>query len=113
MTIAALINRPCVLLRRQDTGTIDDDGMPVTTTTEVATVCELQQVQRSEPPGLDETSSTLWAVFLPAGTQLTTADAIEVEGQVFELVGEPWAVRNPRTGAESHVEATCKRVGGA
>lgn len=113
MSIATLINRPCVVIERLPSGDTDDYGNSVPDEEEVETVVELQQVQRDEPGGAGELSDTRWLGFFPAGTDLTTADAVVVDGERYELEGDPWPVRNPRTGTESHVEASLCRVAGA
>jgi hypothetical protein len=114
--IADLITTPCTLRLRSESGVEDDYGNDVPTETTVETVCELQkQIRRSseEPEGQGEISDTLWALFLPAGTDVDTSDVVEVDGEMYEMVGEPWPVRHPITGVESHVEASVRRVAGA
>ncbi len=77
-------------------------------------VCEVQQRQRNEDADQGEMSESDWLGIFPVGTELTTADAISVEGLgEFELVGAPWPARNPRTQLASHVEATLRRTAGA
>ena len=81
---------------------------------EILTVCEIQQAQRREPAGEGEVSDVLWTGFFPAGTALTTGDAVRVEGVgVLEVVGEPWSFRHPATGVAHHLEATLRRTAGA
>lgn len=116
MSVAALINRPCTVTRRADSGEADDYGNPIQGDTDVATVCELQkfaQPNREEPGTEGELSDTLWTLFLPAGTVIRTGDAVTVDGDAYEMVGDPWHVRNPTTGVESHVEATVRRTTGS
>lgn len=113
MPLEQLLNRPCTLLLRDSTGETDEYGNAKTGTTSVETVCELQQQRRDEPDDQAETSDTTWLVILPAGTEIDTGDAVQVDGHVYELVGAPWHARNPRTQAESHVEATARRTAGA
>lgn len=73
------------------------------------TSCELQQT--NETDGLDgRVQSTTWRLWLPAGVELTGWDAVRVDGELFELEGDPWPVRNPRTSVVSHVEARVRRV---
>ncbi|HTE62732.1 MAG TPA: hypothetical protein VK631_20420 [Solirubrobacteraceae bacterium] len=113
MSLAALINRACVITRRSDSGAINDYGDPVMVETTETTVCELQkQVRRAseEPDTHGELSDTLWVAFFPPGTTFATADTLTVDGQVYEAVGDPWNVRNPRTASESHIEATVRRA---
>ncbi|MES2867614.1 MAG: hypothetical protein V4703_12800 [Actinomycetota bacterium] len=113
MTLAALLNRECTLIQRIASGSTDRFGNPLRTDTPITTVCELQQTRRDEPSAAGELSITTWAVFLPAGTDINTGDVLIVEGREYEIVGDPWEARNPRTGLMSHVEATCKRARGA
>lgn len=51
-------------------------------------------------------------MILPAGTDVQGDDAVQVDGEVYELVGEPWEARNPRTRQVSHIEATARRTAG-
>lgn len=112
MTISALLNRPCVIVRRSLSGDRDDFGNDVPTETTETTVYELQQTQRTEPLTAGELGvSTFLAVF-PAGTDIQVNSAVVdlLDGHEYEVVGQPWAARNPRTQAESHVEATVRRT---
>jgi hypothetical protein len=113
VSIASLINRPATLVRRTDSGKTDEFGNPVMTVTETEVLCELQQQRRNEEGDQGELSETLWNLFLPAGAELDTGDAIVVDGDEYELVGAPWDARNPRTQQVSHVEATVRRTAGA
>jgi hypothetical protein len=129
--LTTLLSLPCTIVRREAStatepvaGTdVDDYGNPLPTDPdtdpadnayELDTVCELQQQDRDEPAAAGELSDTVWLLYLPPGTELDTGDAVDVDGYGrFELVGDPWAVRNPRTGVASHVEATVRRTGPA
>lgn len=113
MSIDALMNRPCGLLRRSPTGERDRFGNPKHDAVLIDTVCELQQRQRAEPGDDSELSDTTWALFLPAGTDVRTGDAIVVDDVTYELVGDPWDARNPRSRAVSHIEATVRLVAAA
>ena len=110
--LSNLLNRPCVLHRPTGTVTEDAYGNSTATRVDVATVGELQQRRRDEPEGQGETSESDWVLFLPAGTEVTTADTVTVDplGD-FEFVGQPWPVRNPRTQQESHLECSVKKAG--
>jgi hypothetical protein len=110
--LTQLLNRKAWLVRRSDSGAEDEYGnqTPTETTTEI--VCEVQQRSRDEASDTD-VSDTQWLGIFPAGTELDSGDAIVVEGLgEFELDGAPWPARNPRTQAESHVEATLRRTAG-
>jgi len=113
MSISALLTRPCTVVHRTESGQTDRYGNEIPDETEATTVCEVQQTQRREPGAEGEVSDVLWAGYFPAGTALTTADAIRVEGiGTLEVVGEPWTVRSP-AGPAHHVEATLRRTAGA
>lgn len=111
--LAQLINRPCLIVHRLSSTTTDSYGNEIPDEDLIEAVCELQQQQRTEPGTEGETSDTKWMLFLPAGTAITTGDSVEVDGHVYEVTGEPWPARNPRTQAESHIEATVRRVAGS
>lgn len=113
MSLSALLNRPCAILRRTSSGERDRFGNPLHDELLVATVCELQQRQRAEPGHDSELSDTSWALFLPPGTDLNTGDVVLVDDARYELVGDPWEARNPRTQAMSHVEATVRLTAAA
>lgn len=113
MTLTALLNRPLTLIRRSDEGAVDVYGNPEPTETLVPVVGELQQVRRDEPGDAGESSDTKWMLFLPAGTDVTTGDAVVCDGAVYEVVGDPWEARNPRTGVASHIEASVRRTASA
>jgi hypothetical protein len=107
-----LLTRPATLIERvADPETPDEYGNPGWTETGIDTACELQQVGSSEALG-DAVQVTLWRLFLPAETPARGWDALRLEGDdvLYELEGDPWQVRNPRTGAVSHVEASARRV---
>lgn len=45
-----------------------------------------------------------WSVFMPPGTDIEATDAVEVDGRLYAVDGEPARHRSP-TGALSHVLA--------
>lgn len=90
-------------------GSDDGYGNLVPTITEVETVGELQQVRREE----GEVSDTHWLLILPADSEIDTGDAVSIEGRTYELIGDPWFARNPRTQLLSHVECTLRRTAGS
>lgn len=75
---------------------------------EVLTVCEIQQRTRLEAGGQGELSDTGWLIVLPASVNARTSDIVVADGVRYELVGDPWAARNPRTRSVSHVEASAR-----
>lgn len=107
-----MINRPCTIIsRHQDETEWDDYGDERVVERRRASVCEVQQRSRTEPGGMGETSITEWDIFFRAGETLDTGDAIEVDGDVYEVVGDPWIAKNPLTGRVSHVEVTARIAG--
>jgi hypothetical protein len=111
--ITKLLNIPCTISQpsSDDDGPTDVYGNPTggdPTVTE--TVCELQQQRRTEPDADGELSDTTWLLVLPAGTQLDTAATVIVNDTAYEVVGDPWPARNPRTRREHHIEATVRRT---
>lgn len=112
MSLAQLINRDCILVQRTEDGTTDELGNEIPAETHVQTVCELQQQRRTEEEDQGEVSEADWLLVLPAGTDIDTGDSVIVDGNEYELIGAPWPARNPRTRAESHIEATVRRTAG-
>lgn len=114
MSLTQLLNQTGYLLARNESGTLDDYGNDVPDEVVTAISCEIQQRRRDEDADEGETSQADWLGIFAADTDLTTADAVAVNGMgTFELVGAPWPVYNPRTREVSHVEATLRRTAGA
>ncbi len=113
MSLATLLNRSMTIIRRTDSGDVNTYGDTVYDETLIDVVGELQQIRRDEPGAEGETSDTRWNVYLPAGTTLTTADIVLDGEDEYEVIGQPWSARNPRTQAVSHVEATVRRTASA
>ena len=106
--IEHLLTLDAELVRRVAGDPLDPDAELVD---EVAgiTSCELQQAAATDAHD-GRLQQTGWRVFLPAGVDLTGWDALRIDGDLLELVGDPWPVRHPRTGVVSHVEAEVRRV---
>jgi hypothetical protein len=112
MSLAQMINRPCVLVKRV-AGEKDELGNETTEPVEIETVCDLQQQGassfRSESD--DEVSDTRWVLYLPADVEAGVGDAVRVSGDgEFEVYGEAWKVWNPHTQTFSHIEAAVRRT---
>jgi hypothetical protein len=113
MPLPHLLTRTAWLIRRTDSGDTDDYGNDIPDEIQFEERCEVQQDRRTEQPE-GAPAKTDWLGFFPADTDLDASDAVVVDGLAeFEVVGEPWTVRNPRTRVPSHVEATLRRVGGS
>lgn len=109
--IANLLTRPATLHRTTGGETVDEYGDQVQTVENVAVLCELQPRSRKEPDAQGELSQTDWLLILPAGIEVSTADTVTVDGETYEMVGDPGPWRNPRTGIASHVEASVRKAG--
>lgn len=116
MSITTLINRPCVIVTRDETGATDDYGNAVPVEGAIETVCEAQPRSSVEPENYGELSEEDWTLFmLPADIGfVTNADAIWVPGLAeFEVNGAPMPRRHPRTGQEHHMRVNVRRTAGA
>lgn len=105
-----LLTRPATLLERQPAG---EDGYGDQTFKVVSrdVVCELQWAGSREEHE-DGTQVSTWRLWLPAeAADLRGWDAVRTDDGVYELNGDPWPVRHPRTGLTHHVEAYCTRLG--
>jgi hypothetical protein len=93
------------LLRRRVDGGTDEYGNPELEVVEQETSAELQLVGAHEAHGGAVMVDT-WKFWLPANAPARGWDALELleDGTMLELRGDPWIVRNPRTGAVHHVE---------
>lgn len=101
------------MIHRLPGATLDDFGNEIPEEESTETLCELQRIGTTEPALEGESSDSRSLLILPAGTLLATGDTVTIEGQDYELVGDPWRVRNPRLGRHSHVQATVRRTSGA
>lgn len=109
--LSQLINLPCTILRRETGDTKTPYGRRRKTDTAIETVCELQQ-QASDEPTDGQVADSSFLLIFEAGTDVRTGDAVVVSGHTYELTGQPWTARNPRTKLASHVEASARRVSG-
>lgn len=111
MTLAQMINRPCVLVKRV-TSEKDELGNETTESVEIETVCDLQQEASSfRSESADEISDTRWVLYLPSDLEVGVGDAVRVEGDgEFEIYGEVWKAWNSTTQTFSHIEAAVRRT---
>jgi hypothetical protein len=113
--VAAEINRPCTVFRVADTGTPDDYGdMVVAPDSGTDTVCELQRpggsaLRAGREPEDGALDLSLWQVFLPPGTDITGQDYIVVDGERYDMAGDPAPVRDPWTRQVDHIEGIVRR----
>ncbi len=106
----SLMNTPCTIVRRSDSGEIDDYGNAVDSESTFDTVCDLQQRQRDEPETGGEFSVTVWDLFLPVDTPIDTSDVVIVGDAEYEVTGDPWNA-NQGSAAVNHTAATLRKTG--
>ena len=110
MSITDLMNRALTVVTRADLGETNTDGDEIPTESSVSVSGALQQIRRDEPDDKGELSDTRWLCILPAGTDVTTGDAILCDGRIFEVVGDPWNAVDESTGVVHHIEATLRKT---
>lgn len=108
--LADLLKRPITIVRSSDSGSLDAYGNDMPVKQLIPMLGELQQRTRTEAEGT--VSVTGWLLILPAGTTLDTNDQVVVDGDTYEIAGDPWPAVNPRTGTESHVEVSLTLISG-
>jgi hypothetical protein len=113
MSLAELLSTPVTISRKIASGKTDEYGDEIPEVETVQAVGELQQQKREERGDQGEVSTTDWVLFLPAGTDIRTGDAVTIGVDQYQMVGDPWAVKNPRAGDISHIEASVRRVAGS
>ena len=116
MSVLELLSHPAtIIVRTPDPANADEYGNPGSIETEFPTLAEIQQESATETNS-DAVETTTWRVFLPPDAPTRGWNALQIEdgsiegGSRFELEGDAWQVRNPRTGLISHVEARVRRV---
>lgn len=111
MSFARLRSRAVEVIPVAQTGT-DEYGNPV----EVESAPVLYQGYLEQTTAVEvttdrDTQKADWLLVLPEGAVIDGTDRVQVDGQVFEVVGPPARVHTPR--GEHHVEARLRaRVSG-
>lgn len=112
MTLSELLTTSVTIIPRSRADDADDFSDPTPTEgAEVLVDGALQQRTRTEPNGQGELSDTDWLLILPAGTVIDRTDVVRIDGRRYEVIGEPWAVTDHRTGAAHHLEVSLNRTG--
>jgi hypothetical protein len=109
MGVDRLMTTPCTVLGRAPSGETDEFGNPTKKPVEVETYCSLQQASAAESDLHGEISDTVWKLFLPIDTQVDTGDAVVVDERKYELIGDPWELREGSR-AMWHIEALVQRT---
>lgn len=109
MSLAQFINQPCTIVQRTGDA-VDTFGDQTKTETNTSSLCELQP---SRPPAEDEGGNigvTTWRCYLEGAVALNADDAVIVDGEHYELVGDAEVRRNSRTGEDEYTVAIVRRV---
>lgn len=101
------------LVKRSVTG-VDDFGNDVYSETTIdVTPCIIQPSGSTENiQWTDEVSTTL-TVFMPYGTDVDPIDAVEIDGDRFEIQGDVSSWMSPFSGHTSPIQMTVRKVSGA
>ncbi len=114
MSLGTFINQPCTIVTRT-ADTADTYGDITKTETSTASLCELQPSGSSSSPSESEVEGgnigvTKWRLYLEGGVSLNSDDAIVIDGETYELVGDAEVRRNSRTGLDEYTVAHVRRV---
>lgn len=105
--------RDITLTRRTPSGSADAYGNLSLGTVETFNLKgELQLMSSIENQNDRDTVASDWMLLLPAGTPTGRFDLATIDGQSYEVIGQPERIVNPWTGATSHVEARVRSTQG-
>lgn len=108
--ITQYINKPATLHTWTKLPDKDEAGDVQHDFTDSAVLVELQQKSATELRDGMLIRVDSWTVFLRPDTTVTGLDELTVDGARYTFNGDPWLVRNPRTGAESHWQGRMEKV---
>ncbi len=109
MSLATFISQPCMIITR-GAGTIDQYGDIVKAETQTNTLCELQPTGAPREVEGGNIGTTTWRLYLEGSVALNSDDAVQVDGTLYELVGDAEVRRNSRTGLPDYTAAIVRRV---
>lgn len=114
MSLASICTRPVVIVHRARQAAQDPYGEDELVEVSRESVrAHLHQRSSDEPrPGEQETNATRWALTMPPGATLGRDDLVEVEGELYELDGDPFPAWGPLGQATHHWEAGLVQVVG-
>lgn len=95
--------------RRRYTTTTDTYGNPVRNTSSTTTYPGRLVHRSADELNTDrDTQVSDWSIILPHDADVTGRDVLEVDGDTFEVVGEPFIFA---TGFDTHMRVEVNRVG--
>lgn len=110
MDPTALMDRTATLTRVVEAATRDEYNDVEHTETSSTVACWFHQRSMAEQTTFGQVAVGTAVFYLPAATVIGKADRLIFDGIVYEVVGEPKKAHNPRTGADSHIEAEVRSV---
>lgn len=103
--------QPITLVKRVK-GAPDSFGNDTWTTTTTAVVGAFAPVASVELVQGQDVITTQPTVYLPAGTDVSALDAVQIDGKQYEVDGDPHNWVNPYTGWHAGLEVRLRRVTG-
>lgn len=112
MDISHLLTSTVTVTRVSRTAVVDPAGVLGTTTSTVRYRGHLQQSRTREETGGQEFADSDWNLYLEpaAAGDVDANDRVTIDGDVYQIDGQPWSVRNARTAVISHVECRLRRT---
>ena len=111
MSVESLMTKPVTLITRAATGAEDEWGSPVMGETRHATHCHVsQQYTTDQDLGSVTVVAETMVLYLPARTGLGPYDAVELDNESYEVVGEPKEAWNARLGQVNHIRVTVRKA---
>lgn len=104
-----------VAIVRGTPGGVDEYGDPVTSTSSSVPVPNLGVAPRkSEESGERGRAGVVIGktVYLPAGTDIRSSDQLLIDGELYDVEGEPGMWENPLTGHSPGIEVAARRAVG-
>lgn len=110
----ALPNGQYVTLRHRVVAGQDEQGNDTLSFTEVQVgPCSIQQSTSGEQTTFSDQVTTSVMVFMPSGTDVGYLDAMIIDGDEYEITGDPEKWKSPFSGHTSPVRVTGQLVKGA
>lgn len=108
-TVDRLLTKRIALISREDSGNQDEWGSPVLTETITETKCYVRQRRTTDASEEGTVLSEHWEVFLSRDTPIRAWDAVELDGERYEVIGAPDHEWNARLGEVNHITLAIAR----
>ena len=103
MTMTATIDHTTM------TGPPDEYGNPTPEVVTTTTRCWIAQSSRGESP-FNTVEQDKWSLYLPSGADIDANDGVTVDGDHYQVFGNPWRTWHPAFGQHWQIEATMHRT---